>query len=166
MKLSIPLFTGFATYLLLTVIFGDYGLANYSEMERYRDRLESHLELLKSRKDSLDREEQLLRESGDRLRVEARSLGYLEPEERLLRIEGAPRKERRKWAAGRVVRPVEELPDHSGSIRAISICVALLTLILLLARGPSARRRLREEIKEEQANKKREQAYSIRRASM
>lgn len=166
MKLSIPLFTGFATYLLLTLIFGNYGVTNYGELERYRGRLESHVELLKDRKAALDDEERQLRESGARIRIEARSLGYLEPEERLLRIEGAPKRERRTWVAGSVIRPTGELPDHSSSIRAISICVALLTLILLLARKPAEQRRRREQIKEEHSRKEEEHAYSIRRASM
>lgn len=165
MKLWIPLVTGIATYLLLTLLFGEYGVFNYQELQRYRNRLDAHVAMLETRRGQLETEEVLLRENEARIRIEARSLGYLEPEERLLRIDGAKRPERKAWVAGSVIRPTEELPNHSGAIRAISICSALLAFILLLGRGPSEKRRRRRKVDEE-AQQEREEAYSIRRASM
>jgi cell division protein FtsB len=166
MKLWIPLVTGLATYLLLTMLFGEYGVFNYRELRSYRSRLEAHVAMLQARKERLEREELLLRENGERIRIEAHSLGYVRPEERLLRIDGSETGEQRTWVAGSIIRPAAPLPDHSGSIRAISICAALLSLILVLTRSPAEKKSRRRRIREEQDRKEEEQAYSIRRASM
>lgn len=166
MKLWIPLVTGFATYLLLTLLFGEYGVFNHRELQSYRSRLEAHVAMLEARRERLEQEELLLRENAERIRIEAHSLGYLGPDERLLRIDGALNRDRRSWVAGSVIRPATPLPDHSGAIRAISICSALLALILVLGNTPADQKSRRQRIKEEQAKKEEEQAYSIRRASM
>lgn len=162
MKLWIPLVTGFATYLLLTLLFGEYGVFNQQQLRSYRNRLDAHVAMLEARRGQLETEEELLRENEARIRIEARTLGYLEPEERLLRIDGAEKPDRKARVAGSVIRPSKELPDHSGAIRAISICSSLLAFILLLGREPAnrkSRRRPREQQEEEES-------YSIRRASM
>lgn len=122
--------------------------------------------MLESRRERLEREELLLRENSERIRIEAHALGYVGADERLLRIGGAPERERRSWVAGSVIRPATPLPDHSGAIRAISICSALLALILVLGHAPAEQRSSRERIKQEQPKKEEERAYSIRRASM
>jgi len=166
MKLWIPLVTGFATYLLLTLLFGEYGVFNYRALQSYQNRLDSHVGMLEKRRERLENEELLLRENPERIRIEAHALGYVAPSERLLRIDGAPKREQRSWVAGSVIRPTIPLPDHSGAIRAISICSALLALIFVLGHSSSDKKSRRAYIKEEQAKKAEEQAYSIRRASM
>ncbi|MFP4301364.1 MAG: septum formation initiator family protein [Spirochaetaceae bacterium] len=165
MKLWIPLVTGLATYLLLTLLFGEYGVFNYEELRRYRSRLDSHVGMLEVRRGELETERELLLENEERIRIEARSLGYLDTGERLLRIDGADKPDREAWVAGSVTRSGQELPDHSGAIRTISICSALLAFILLHWREPSETRRRRRRVAE-QAREDQEEAYSIRRASM
>lgn len=164
MKLWIPLVTGFATYLLLTLLFGEYGVFNYRELQSYRGRLDAHVAMLESRRQRLENEELLLRENGERVRIEAHALGYVGEEERLLRIDGARESERRTWVAGSVIRPSNVLPDHSGAIRAISICTALLAFILVLSRSTADKKSRRERIRE--SHKEEKESYSIRRASM
>ena len=159
MKLWIPLVTGIATCLLLTLLFGEYGVFNQQQLRSYRNRLDAHVAMLEARRGQLETEEELLRQNKARIRIEARAFGYLEPEERLLRIDGAEKRERKAWVAGSVIHPGKELPDHSGAIRAISMCAGLLAFILLLGREP-AKKRSRPRPKEQ------EESYSIRRASM
>ncbi|MFP4330969.1 MAG: septum formation initiator family protein [Alkalispirochaetaceae bacterium] len=160
MKLSIPLLTGFATYLLLTLLFGEYGVVNYQNLQAEERRMEAHLSRLSERRKELLVEEAQLRESDERIRVEAHSLGLLTPGERLLRIGGTGAPEGRNWVAGSVVTAERRLPNHTDTIRAIAVCAALLALILTLSSPGASRRRERKRPSPE------EESYSIRRASM
>ena len=80
----------YATGSLLMYLFGDSGVSAYSHLEAYRSRLERNAKELDTLNRSLQAELASLRGDPRRTEVLARDLGLYRPDDRVLRIEGAP----------------------------------------------------------------------------
>lgn len=131
MKALVPLTVTILTYFLLSLVWSDYGLIAYERLERHHARLEKNVEELKQRRQELKLETRLLRTDADRIRVEARSLGYYGEDEGRIRIEGLePASD--PTSPGSIVRS-RKLTENDGTvIRSVAAAAGLLTLFLMV----------------------------------
>jgi hypothetical protein len=88
----LPLFAllAYTTGSLLVYLFGDSGVSAFDRLEGYRSRLERNVKELDTLNRSLQAELESLRGDPRRTEVLARDLGLYRPDDRVLRIEGAP----------------------------------------------------------------------------
>ncbi|MFP4373210.1 MAG: septum formation initiator family protein [Spirochaetaceae bacterium] len=134
MKLLVPLTVTILTYLLLSLVWADYGVLAYERLGAYKARLEANVERLEGRRDELSTETRSLRTNSDRIRVEARRLGYYEQDEGLVRVEGYDPQAVSSSPGAFVKRPIERRGgrDHAAIIRAVAASAGLLALFLML----------------------------------
>ncbi|MFO8064307.1 MAG: septum formation initiator family protein [Spirochaetota bacterium] len=131
MKALVPLTVTILTYLLLSLVWSDYGIIAHQRLERYHDRLENNVEELERRRQELKSQTRSLRTDADRVRVEARTLGYLGENEGRVRIEGFE-PESNPTSPGGIVRNRRLVENHAAVLRSIAAGVGLLALFLML----------------------------------
>ncbi len=129
-----PLTVTIFTYLLLSLIWADYGVLGYAHLDAYRGRLESNIERLEDRQAELAAETRSLRTDADRIRVEARQLGYYRESEGLVRLEGYDPQAVATSPGALVKRPAKrrDRRDHAAIIRAAAASAGLLALFVML----------------------------------
>jgi cell division protein FtsB len=130
-KVLLPLSVTILTYLVLSLVWSDYGVIASDRLETHKARLEANIEDLEKRQEELQARMKALRTDPDRIRVEARSLGYFEENEGLVRLESydpkpAPR------SPGRIVQRSTRQTDNGAIIRATAASAGLLALFLML----------------------------------
>ncbi len=129
-----PLTVTILTYLLFSLIWAEYGVLGYARLETYRGRLESNIDRLDDRQAELSAETRSLRTDADRIRVEARKLGYYREGEGLVRLEGYDPQAVATSPGALVKRPAErrDRRDHAAIIRAAAASAGLLALFVML----------------------------------
>ena len=118
-------------YLLLSLVWADYGVIAYDRLEKHRDRLEKNLDELEERRTELAAETRALRTEAEQIRIEARRLGYFEENEGLVRLDGWE-PERSPSSPGALVRNRPSPPDHAAVIRAAAASAGLFTLFIMI----------------------------------
>ncbi len=129
-----PLTVTILTYLLFSLIWADYGVLGYEHLDAYRVRLESNIERLEGRRTELSSETRSLRTDADRIRVEARQLGYYRENEGLVRLEGYDPQAVATSPGALVKRSAErgDRRDYAAIIRAVAASAGLLALFAML----------------------------------
>ena len=120
------------SYLLLTFVFGDRGIVAYGRIERYRDDLLTHIELLETDRDLLAISAERLQTDPEQIRIESRRIGYLRPDEGIIRIPG------RSSSTPEIERPGDKLsrPERHAAVdrsllRAVALSLGLLAFVLV-----------------------------------
>jgi len=132
-KLVVPLSATILTYLLLSLVWGEYGLIAHRRLEAYEQRLDANIERLDERQRELEAETRSLRTDADRIRVEARRLGYFEENEGLVRLESYDPQPGPASPGALVKRRTTEQPvSHAAAIRAVAASAGLFALFLML----------------------------------
>lgn len=129
----LAIYAAVAAYCLLSIVAGPAGLIAYAKLEERRDAMQANLEELQATHGALQSELAALTSDPDRLRREARELGYLAKGETAIVLpaaaEPAPR---RRFEAGRVL-PYAAPPALSDErIKTISLAIGLASLICAL----------------------------------
>lgn len=129
-----PLTVTILTYLLFSLIWADYGVLGYEHLDAYKGRLESNIERLEDRRGELSAETKSLRTDADRIRVEARQLGYYRESEGLVKLEGYDPQAVATSPGALVKRSAErrDRRDHAAIIRAAAASAGLLALFVML----------------------------------
>ena len=123
--------TAVILYILLELIFGPAGVLAYQDAHAHMEELEEHLSGLRELEQDLSTRIEGLQRDQEVIRVEARSLGLVEPDERLLRIEGYER-QGPPTQAGTAMAELEPYPDYRPLLRGLSAASALLLYIGML----------------------------------
>lgn len=131
MKVLVPATVTILTYLLLSLVWADYGVLAHDRLDAYRGRLERNIERLEERQRELTAETRSLRTDADRIRVEARRLGYFAENEGRIRVEGfevqpAPS------SPGSLVKQRPRPRDNAAVIRAAAASAGLFALFIML----------------------------------
>ncbi|MFP4151423.1 MAG: septum formation initiator family protein [Alkalispirochaeta sp.] len=127
--LGIALF-GVGTYLLLELLFGSYGVFAHHMMERYLLEAEEDLAELEERRNELRQQVDLLTGDGETIRLEARDIGFIESDERIIRLEGHEPRPRHRYLPGTTPKPVPVPRDNRPLFRAIALALSLVALIV------------------------------------
>lgn len=87
-RVFLSLYLGFAVYCLVVLFFGRTGIIATRELRTYHTRLEANLTQLENINTHLVERLDSLRSNPQTIRLEARQLGYLGPNEHFLEIGG------------------------------------------------------------------------------
>ncbi len=138
-------------FLLLTVVFsvasllifllGDSGVLAYDDLAGYRARLAANVADLEARNAGLEARLKQVRDDPDTERVMARSLGLYDPGDEVIRIEGRQTPQEVN-AVGDLLRYRGGPPARSSVIKAASLGLSVLLLVLALLRSAAVRRRV------------------------
>lgn len=124
-------------YITLLIIFlfeftvGQAGIFAYRSLAAYHELLLNNMAELEAINGKLNREFKQLATNPEKVRLEARELGYFKREERLLKIEGR-QNDKRYFAVGRIMKRSIERPDLRGFIH---IMLGLLPPVLYVLSG-------------------------------
>ncbi len=136
-RLFLSIYLGFAAYCLVVFVFGRTGIVASNELRHYKTRLETNLSQLEDINTHLADRFDSLRTNAETIRLEARQLGFLEPNERVLQISGySP--PRNAFAVGSLASERHHTVTSDSVSRVVGLIVAVLTFVLL---GVFTRRR-------------------------
>lgn len=127
--------------LMTNLLVSDYAPQGYGQLERYADRLQVNIAELEATRDGLVAEAELYQRNREAVAVEARTLGYVAPDQRVIRVD-APLRDRRQ-SPGSLLSAPSQRRDRRPITRAIAVAVFLIaTALQLLAsqRPPAAKR--------------------------
>jgi hypothetical protein len=119
---------------LLVYLFGDSGISAFDRLTEYRDRLERNVKDLDGLNRSLQAELGSLRDDPRRTEVLARDLGLYRPEDRVLRIEGAPARVE-PYEVGTLLRLKSPRRDRGPWLKTAGLGVAALAAFLFSRHG-------------------------------
>ncbi len=129
-RLGLPLYIGFIMYALSSAALGPANPASVERLESERARIRANLDELERLNASLARRAESLATDPETQALEARSLGYIRPGEKVLRIPALPSRARSAMA-GRILGlreaglPGRFLPLPLGAL-AFAACLAAL----------------------------------------
>lgn len=132
--LSITLF-GFAIYLSLELVFGSYGFLAYHALEDYVERAEERYSTLTETHEELQRQIHLLTTDTATIRLEARDIGFIAPNESVVRIDGHTPRPRHIYMPGATPPPIPETRDNRALFRAIALAITLVALLVEILRS-------------------------------
>jgi len=133
------LLLAYAAGSLLVYFFGDSGVGSLDRLEEYRYRLERNVKDLEGLNRSLRAELASLRDDPGRTEVLARDLGLYRPDDRVLRIEGAPDPVQ-PYEVGSLLRRKAPRYDRGPWLKTAGLGVAVLAAFLAFLAGRRARR--------------------------
>ena len=139
-RIVVYITSGFIAAAALNYVFGSVGLQEYRRLLTYRQVLQDNIEDLERTNGELLSEVQALGSDPERLRLQARELGYFREGERVLRISRDPGR-RSGYTVGRVLRRKAKPPRADWPFRATGLAVPVL---LALVSAAVRRRRNRE----------------------
>jgi cell division protein FtsB len=119
------------TYLVLTFVLGDKGIVAYAAVERYKIELEAHVEELSVIHDDLVIAARRLQSDPEQIRIESRLIGYIRPDEGIIRIPGRRPVERSDETPGVKLGPPEPWRADRSFLRALALSAGLLAFFLL-----------------------------------
>lgn len=129
-RLFISLSVSVAVYFLLNVFFGAQGMLSYQELLDYRDRLSHNIEQMEDTRSRLTARAEELRTSAEAVRLEARELGYYEPGEQPVRVDGFSQ-QAEPIQAGKLLAPPSPA-DRQPLFRVAALSSGLIAFFLLL----------------------------------
>ncbi|MCF7928590.1 MAG: septum formation initiator family protein [Spirochaetales bacterium] len=125
---------GFLLYGLLMFLGGDRGLLAYRQLETYRGQLEENVENLKDSEYDLAMDLERLSRDPERVRLEARSLGYFERDEQPVRLQSYEQGSE-SYTIGSIIRFEQKKNSLMPVFRAIGISFGVGVYIILLLFG-------------------------------
>lgn len=140
MKLSSLLgitLSGLLTYLLLEIVFGSYGLLAFYAMEEYARNAEAQLAELEETQAELRGTVYRLTTDRETIRLEARDIGFIRPEETVVRLEGHNPRQRHRYMPGTTPPPIPVTRDNRPLFRALSLALTLIALFVETVRTTS-----------------------------
>ena len=136
-RILLSIYVGMITYLILSFFFGSSGIVSMEGLERYERELEPTIADLESRNGELRGQIESLLTDPDRIRLEARSLGFYRDTEGVIRIPSGGN-ETRSYNLGRILEERPEVTDRRALFRIIAFIVVLSAYALLsVFKGPS-----------------------------
>lgn len=129
-RLLVAAFVGIAAYLAASFVYGPGGLVAHRRMEDYRRDLEANIVELSEIHERLNARIEALSTDPEAVRLQARGLGYIGENERIIRIEGNERRGN-SYAVGRVVRRRDMRDDPTPVFRGLALSAAVATYLLL-----------------------------------
>ncbi len=138
MKAFIAVSATFVLYFVLSAILGPVGMQSHQQLSAYRDRLSENVAALDSRGSELEAEATAYRNDAERIAVEARSIGYFDAQEGVVRVEGFT-PERRSVTAGRLIERRPLPSDRLPLIRWISLGFGAALYVVLRLVFPTER---------------------------
>lgn len=134
-RILLSIYAGFVTYCLMVFFFGRTGVFATSELRDFRARLEANLSQLEKTNAHLADHFDALRSSPEAIRLEARQLGFLEPNERVLQV-SSYHPATSSFTVGSLVikKKYPATPDSTSRIVGVGVAVAAFILLTLIAR--------------------------------
>ncbi|POR01804.1 hypothetical protein AU468_07565 [Alkalispirochaeta sphaeroplastigenens] len=132
---------GLGSYLLLELVFGQSGLIAYGAMEKARHQARLEMEAMQEQTAALERYIGLLTTDAETIRLEARDIGYVGPDEVVLRVEGRDARLRHRYQPGIMPSPLPRIRDNRPLFRSVGFTVFLLITLIDLVRLPGEARR-------------------------
>ena len=142
-------FMGLGIYLLLELVFGQYGFISYRALDSFHRNAISELDSLKRQTDALQLQVRLLTTDAETIRLEAREIGFVARDEVVLRLEGRDPRPRHRYQPGALPSRVSRVRDNRPLFRSVGFTVFLVTVLVQLTgvqlfRKPGSRRRQRD----------------------
>ncbi|HUX22704.1 MAG TPA: septum formation initiator family protein [Spirochaetia bacterium] len=129
-RIFVSLYLGFAVYCALVLFFGRTGIVATSELKHYRSRLDENLTQLEHINRQLADHFDALRGNPETIRLEARQLGYLEPDQRIIQVTGySPTGN--SFAVGSLLGEKKHTVTSDSISRIVGFSVAILSFILI-----------------------------------
>jgi len=132
LRLAVALYIGFSLYTLLDIGFGNSGIYATEKLSSYREKLAKNVSELKKHNKGLKDELTALRESPEKVKLNARVLGYYEENEGIIRPEGY-KGEGSFYSVGRNIKGELQYNANEELFRTLSIslgCIVFLFLVL------------------------------------
>ena len=122
---------GYILYAVLNLVLGSSGIAAMKELEEMKQELEKNIEIIEENYAILSNELTGLRNSAEKIAVEARSIGYYRENEGIVVVDGY---EGRKnfYTLGKLVTVDMKEKPRKPLFRAASFAALLLSLIIVL----------------------------------
>ena len=135
--LNVNLF-GFAVYLSLELVFGSYGFLAQRALEDYLEQAERQYTTLAETREELQRQIYLLTTDAETIRLEARDIGFIAPEEAVVRVDGHKPRPPHSYIPGATPPPIPETKDNRALFRTIALAFALVALLMETLRSAAA----------------------------
>ena len=129
-RILVSIYIGIAVYLTASIFFGGSGVFAMRNLESYNERLEKNVEELIDRNAQLESEVESLLTDAERIRLEARVLGYFSKEERVIEY-STEKQATRSTSLGRIMKENVSRNDIRSPLRLVSIAVALACYLAL-----------------------------------
>ncbi len=123
---------GLGVYLLLELVFGQYGMIAFRTMEEFRSKAAQELEVLQRQTLDLQRQVRLLTTDSETIRLEARDIGLVGMEEIVVRLENHETRPRHRYQPGAVPSRMPRIRDNRPLFRSLGFTVFLVTLLVQL----------------------------------
>ena len=127
--LSITLL-GLSTYLLLELVFGSYGFLAQNAMSEYADEAETKLVDLRTQTEELQLHVALLQTDRETIRIEARDIGFIRPDETVVRLDGHEPRPRHRYMPGSTPPAIPVTRDNRPLFRALALAVVLVSFLI------------------------------------
>jgi cell division protein FtsB len=130
----------FSVASLLIYLFGDSGLLSYAALSSYRERLSANVADLEARHGELQGRLAAVRSDPETAKVMARSQGYFEPGDQVVKIEGTS-SPRELNVVGDLLRYRKPSETRNAAIKSAAAGIALTLLAWAFLRARRGRKR-------------------------
>lgn len=124
---------GLGVYLVLELLFGNYGIIAYRSLERFRDKAVIELEDLRRQTSELQRQVRRLTTDSETVRLEARDIGLVGRDDVVIRLENRDPRPRHRYEPGAMPVSPPRVRDNRPLFRSLGFTVFLLTLLVQVA---------------------------------
>jgi cell division protein FtsB len=121
---------GLASYLMLELVFGSYGVIPYGTLERRVEHAEMDLAAVRAHQRALENEVRLLTTDPERIVLEAREIGLVGANESIVRISGWEPRSSHRAQAGTLPAPRPVPEDHRSLFRSIALALTLVVILV------------------------------------
>jgi cell division protein FtsB len=134
MKLSVRIITsaciGYILYAILNFVLGNSGVAAMNELEQMKHELQLNIEIIEDNYETLSKELSGLRNSAERISIEARRIGYYRDNEGIIIIDGYEGR-KKFYTLGKLVTVDDTENSRKALFRAVSLSTVLVSLIIV-----------------------------------
>jgi len=139
-RILVYIILSFVVASLLFLLFGSGGVADYRRLLGYRAAVQENIDELERINRDLLAEVRALGSDAERLRLQARELGYFREGERVIRISGRERG-KNYYTVGTILRRKPKPPRADWPFRAVGLALPFLLAVV----GATIRRRKNRE---------------------
>lgn len=137
-SLPVALLVGVATYLVLELLAGSYGLLAFRDLERHAEAAAQAAEAIERRSVELTTMVRSLTSDPETILVEARDVGFAAADEVVVRVAGRTARTSHRYVPGQLPTPRPEPTDRRPLFRALALALGLVYLLVdLLAAQPT-----------------------------
>ena len=129
-RLLISLYIGFVIYSLLVLIWGPSGYFSLKSLNNYKNKLQQNNRELVDLHERLKIQLESLKYDSELIRLYARSLGYFDDGEQVIRVENYSN-ERNFYSVGRMIQQKQKNRDFRPLFRTFA-CSAVIIVFLLI----------------------------------